>query len=57
MTTKSITTEAIVLKRRNSGEVDRLVTLITQDKGKLQCIAKGVRKMTSSKRAFLEPVK
>ncbi len=52
---KSFSTEAIVLKRSNVGESDRVVTLLTKDRGKVACIAKGVRKMTSSKRAFLEP--
>ncbi len=52
---KSFSTEAIVLKRTNVGESDRVVTLLTKDRGKLACIAKGVRKMNSSKRAYLEP--
>lgn len=52
---KSFTTEAIVLKRVNVGEVDRVVTLFTPSVGKLVCVAKGVRKMQSSQRAALEP--
>jgi DNA repair protein RecO (recombination protein O) len=52
---QSWTTEAIVLKRVSVGEADRVVTLLTPDEGKLVCIAKGVRKMSSSQRAFLEP--
>lgn len=51
----SWTTEAIVLKRVNVGEADRVVTLLTPDEGKLVCIAKGVRKMSSTQRAYLEP--
>jgi DNA repair protein RecO len=49
------TTEAIVLKRVNVGEGDRIITLLTPDNGKVVCVAKGIRKMTSSQRAFLEP--
>lgn len=52
---KSWTTEAIVLKRVSVGEADRVITLLTPDEGKLVCIAKGVRKMNSSQRAYLEP--
>lgn len=52
---QSWTTEAIVLKRVSVGEADRVVTLLTPDEGKLVCIAKGVRKMSSSQRAYLEP--
>lgn len=52
---KSFSTEALVLKRSNVGETDRVVTLLTRDQGKLVCIAKGARSLTSSKRALLEP--
>ncbi|HYD35498.1 MAG TPA: DNA repair protein RecO [Vitreimonas sp.] len=52
---RSSSTEAIVLKRTNVGEADRVVTLFTQDQGKLTAVAKGARKLSSSKRAFLEP--
>lgn len=55
MTSKSFSTPAIILKRSDIGEADRIVTLYTQDQGKITCIAKGVRKLTSSKRSFLEP--
>lgn len=52
---KTFTVDGIVLKRSNTGETDRIVHLLTKDFGKLTCVAKGVRKITSSKRAFLEP--
>jgi DNA repair protein RecO (recombination protein O) len=52
---RSFTSNGIVLKRSNSGETDRVVVLLTQEFGKLTCLAKGVRTLTSSKRAFLEP--
>lgn len=37
-------TRGIILKRRNFGEADRLLTIYTQDKGKISVIAKGVRR-------------
>ncbi|SRR5258708_39534384 len=52
---RSFSTEAIVLKRVNTGEQDRVLTLLTPGQGKLACIAKGVRKLSSSQGAFLEP--
>lgn len=55
MKQKSFTTTGIVLKRVNVGETDRIVNLLTQEFGKITVVAKGVRKMHSSKRAFLEP--
>jgi DNA repair protein RecO (recombination protein O) len=55
MRANSFSSEAIVIKRVNTGEVDRVVTLLTPEQGKLTCVAKGVRKMSSSQRAFLEP--
>lgn len=55
MRTRSFSTTAIVLKRVNFGETDRIVNLLTQEFGKITVIAKGVRKMSSTKRASLEP--
>lgn len=52
---KTFTIEGMVLKRSNLGETDRLMTLLTKEQGKLVCIAKGVRKLNSSKGAYLEP--
>ncbi len=49
------TTKAVILKRYNTGETDRIVTLLTEDEGKVAAVAKGVRKLNSSKRAYLEP--
>lgn len=55
MATRSITVSGIVLKRHNTGETDRIVTLLTQEQGKITVVAKGVRKLHSSKGAVLEP--
>ena len=53
--THSFKTQAIILKRNNTGETDRIVTLLSRDYGKIVCVAKGVRKLKSSNRAILEP--
>lgn len=47
-------TEAIVLKRSNFGEADKIITFYTPCYGKIVCLAKGVRKMTSRKKGSLE---
>jgi len=52
---RSFSSQAIVLKRRAMGETDRLLTLLTQDRGKLVVLAKGARRLNSSNRANLEP--
>lgn len=48
-------TEAIVLRRMNLGEADRLLTLFTPTEGKVKAIAKGVRRPGSKKSGHLEP--
>ncbi len=47
-------TEAIILKRRNVGEADRVVTCFSQKFGKLVLLARGVRKVTSRRAGALE---
>ncbi len=49
-----VTLEAIVLKRKNAGEADRLLTVFTRRKGKLRIVAKGVRKITSRRGPHVE---
>jgi DNA repair protein RecO (recombination protein O) len=46
---------AVVLKRRDMGETDRLLTVFTRDRGKLALLAKGVRKSASRKAGHIEP--
>ncbi|MBI5650373.1 MAG: DNA repair protein RecO [Chloroflexi bacterium] len=46
--------EAIVLKRSDIGEADRLLTLLTPARGKLRVIAKGARKPSSRKSGHVE---
>ncbi len=48
-------TRAIVLKRRDQGEADRILTVFTPSMGKRTLIARGVRKPASRKAGHLEP--
>lgn len=47
--------QGIIIKRHNFGDAHRFVTLFTDTHGKVSAIAKGVRKLKSTKRASLEP--
>jgi DNA repair protein RecO (recombination protein O) len=47
-------TAAIVLRRTDFGEADRLLTVLTPDRGKLKLIAKGARKPISRKSGHVE---
>ena len=51
---RSYRTEAIILKRRDFGEADRLLTVLTPNHGKVDVIAKGARKPTSTKTGHVE---
>lgn len=46
--------EGIILKRKNVGEADRIITIFTNEYGKLRCIAKGIRKISSRRGPRLE---
>lgn len=46
--------EAIILRRQDFGEADRLLTLYARDRGKLRVIAKGARKPQSRKTGHVE---
>ena len=48
-------TRAIVLKRRDQGEADRVLTVFTPSMGKRTLMARGVRKPASRKAGHLEP--
>jgi DNA repair protein RecO (recombination protein O) len=47
-------TEAIVLRRHDVGEADRLLTLYTPKQGKVRVMAKGARKPSSRKAGHIE---
>lgn len=51
---RTFSIKAIVLSQKSIGETDRVVRLLSRERGKITVIAKGARKMNSSKRAFLE---
>jgi len=50
----SYSIEALVLKRTDLGEADRVLTLFTPTKGKFHAIAKGIRRPISKKAGHLE---
>lgn len=50
-----LSTECVVLNRKNFGEADRLLTIYTKDFGKISALAKGIRRPTSRKSGHLEP--
>jgi DNA repair protein RecO (recombination protein O) len=52
---RTVRTEAIVLRHKNWGEADRMLWLYTRKIGKVQAIAKGIRKIKSRKAGHLEP--
>lgn len=47
-------THAIVLKRRNVGEADRVVTIFSKEYGRMRVVAKGVRRVHSRRAPSLE---
>lgn len=51
---RSYSIEAIVLKRTDYGEADRILTFFTPTKGKMHAIAKGTRRPISKKAGHLE---
>lgn len=46
--------EGIVLRRRNLGEADRILTVFSYQKGKISVLAKGVRRITSRRAGNVE---
>ncbi len=51
---RSFKTEGIVIRRRNIGEADRLLTIFTKESGKIRIKAPGVRKITSRRSSHVE---
>lgn len=52
---KSFPATGIILKRSDIGEADRIVTIFTRECGKVTAVAKGCRKLSSSRASALEP--
>ncbi|MDO8658581.1 MAG: DNA repair protein RecO [Candidatus Levybacteria bacterium] len=51
---RSYKTEGIIIKRRNFGEADRIITVLTKHKGKIQAKATGVRRIQSRRSSHIE---
>src|SRR3989304_6032467 len=51
---RSDKTEGIIIKRKNFGEADRMLTVLTPRHGKIKIIAKGVRKISSRRSSHVE---
>lgn len=54
MKSHTFSSEGIVLGRKNFGESDRIISILSKDRGRVALIAKGVRRLTSKKRGHLE---
>ena len=52
---RSYRAQGVVLRHVEVGEADRILTIYTLEYGKLQAIAKGIRKLRSRKAGHLEP--
>ncbi|MDD5415801.1 MAG: DNA repair protein RecO [Candidatus Daviesbacteria bacterium] len=51
---QGVRVEGIILKRKNLGEADRILTVFTYQKGKISILAKGVRRITSRRSGNVE---
>jgi len=51
---RTYTSEGIVLSRKNYGEADRILIVISKHFGKISLLAKSIRKIKSKKRGHLE---
>ena len=52
---RSFRAPSVVLRHKDWGEADRLLTLYTREQGKVRALAKGARKVTSRKAGHLQP--
>lgn len=53
---RTYTVQGIILKRKNIGEADRILTVFTKEQGKMRILAKGVRKISSKRASHIEPL-
>lgn len=51
---RAFKTEGIILKRKDFGEADRILTVFTLHRGKISVLAKGVRRITSKRAGNVE---
>lgn len=49
-----IKTKGIIIKRVNLGEADKILTILTADRGKIRVVARGVRRSNAKLSGFLE---
>lgn len=54
MAIHNLTIDGVILKRKNVGDHDRVVTLLTPEYGKLSILVKGSRHVPSKRAAYLE---
>ncbi len=54
MASRTYSTEGFILSRKNYGEADRLLTILSKHYGKIFLLAKGIRKPKSRKRGHVE---
>lgn len=47
-------TEGIIIKRTNFGEADKILTVLTKNRGKLKVLAKGIRRIHSRRAGNVE---
>jgi DNA repair protein RecO (recombination protein O) len=52
---RSFRASTVVLRHKDWGEADQLLTLYTREHGKVRAVAKGARKITSRKAGHLQP--
>lgn len=52
---RSFRAEVVVLRHRDQGEADRMLTVYSRQRGKIRALAKGVRKVRSRKGGHVEP--
>lgn len=48
--------QGFILRRVNFGDSDRYITIFTRNNGKIEVVARGVRKLTSRRAASCEPL-
>lgn len=51
---RTFKTEAFVIKRINTGEADRILTVFTKEHGKMSVLARGIRRIPSRRSAHVE---
>lgn len=54
MRSRIYTVEGVILKRKSTGEADRILTVFTRQLGKIRVLAKGIRKIRSRRAGHVE---